>query len=592
MKRLACVLALTGIISFGLVAPCSLQVANARTSSGLQLSIITPGNCNIGDKLSLDVSFRGSTVNTVELYMDNALLTRRSLDSALQRGIISFKLDTAMMTAGTHNVVVKAYGNDGKAVSASSQITLVSGDLSAPVRISYPQNGIQVSGVVPVRVHLGSDLQDAKPYVSIFVDKELKVLRNYPPYEYDWDTTKVANGWHLLEAWTQTDDSLQPTKATPIRIEVNNSGGQTTIQNSIPDLSLEMPNPAHTVKPSMAQVGAQAIQPIVTGPAPEVIPSNSIRPTASKNNTPLAPPTSTGIGTVTIPTNTTPINAASTPGIRSVLVQPRANGSELIPMEPVQSRMGTTTLPGSRTPRLEKTDGELLMPAIHPHSSNINSLGGSPSDVPYATQTLPKLSPEGTYAGTPLNSIPVEPKRMGGAISRPMGRMLIASVPVSALSANRKLAESLPHVNRNTAADNMAHSKNYVRISNWQKLLGAYRGAFQVAFDNDRIVFDVSPRIENGMGIAPFRQIFEHTGGRLYWYGNAKTVRAVNDTREIILKIGHANADVNNETVPMAKAPFIVRGRTMVPLTFIRDALNVNIQFDPSTGRLLIQSKN
>ena len=38
------------------------------------------------------------------------------------------------------------------------------------------------------------DLQKLRPYVTIFINKELKALRNYPPYEYNWDTTTVANG--------------------------------------------------------------------------------------------------------------------------------------------------------------------------------------------------------------------------------------------------------------------------------------------------------------------------------------------------------------------------------------------------------------
>jgi hypothetical protein len=33
------------------------------------------------------------------------------------------------------------------------------------------------------------------------------------------------------------------------------------------------------------------------------------------------------------------------------------------------------------------------------------------------------------------------------------------------------------------------------------------------------------------------------------------------------------------------------RGRTIVPLSFIRDSLNVEVEYDPSTGHVLITTK-
>jgi LysM repeat protein len=114
---------------------------------------------------------------------------------------------------------------------------------------------------------------------------------------------------------------------------------------------------------------------------------------------------------------------------------------------------------------------------------------------------------------------------------------------------------------------------------------------FEVAFDGARIAFDVAPRVVAGIQLAPFRQIFEHTGGRLYWFGgSAQMVRAVNNTREIEIKIGSSTALVNNQPLTLEKKAYIEGGRTIVPLTFVRDALNVKVHFDPESGRLLIES--
>src|SRR5207248_6397474 len=131
---------------------------------------IQPHPSSIGDRLSLDVSFRGSPVETVELYLDNALVAKRQIGAAQARGIITFTLETMYLTEGPHNVVVRAYSSDGKSASSSSRIRIPAADLSLPVRIAYPQNGIQVSGVMPVRVSIDSEIQKQKPYVTFFVD--------------------------------------------------------------------------------------------------------------------------------------------------------------------------------------------------------------------------------------------------------------------------------------------------------------------------------------------------------------------------------------------------------------------------------------
>ncbi|HEV2473352.1 MAG TPA: copper amine oxidase N-terminal domain-containing protein, partial [Chthonomonadales bacterium] len=116
-------------------------------------------------------------------------------------------------------------------------------------------------------------------------------------------------------------------------------------------------------------------------------------------------------------------------------------------------------------------------------------------------------------------------------------------------------------------------------------------GAFDVTFDSAPIVFDVAPRIEHGMPLAPFRQIFEHTGGTVEWFQHTQTVRAVNSEREIEFRIGASHAMVNHQEVKMQRASYVDSGRTIVPLSFIRDSMNVNVSFDPATGHLLIESK-
>src|SRR5579871_4828367 len=135
MKRLACALVLAGSAGVLTGASVDAKAAPTRASDKLLLSILTPDPASIGDRLSLDVSYRGEPVETVELYLDNALVAQRRINTTQARGIISFGLETVLLTAGSHDVTVKAYGTDGKASVAAGKIKLPAADLSAPVRI-------------------------------------------------------------------------------------------------------------------------------------------------------------------------------------------------------------------------------------------------------------------------------------------------------------------------------------------------------------------------------------------------------------------------------------------------------------------------
>ncbi|MBM3496693.1 MAG: hypothetical protein FJX72_20590, partial [Armatimonadetes bacterium] len=249
-RRLRSVVLIGGLAGMLASVAYPVQAARVQSRGGLKLQVIAPDPGSVGDRLSLDVSYRGGAVEAVEVYLDGAVVAKRQLGSVQTHGVITFTLDTMLMTEGNHDLVIKAFGPDGKSVEAPARIRIPGADLSAPVRIAYPANGIEVSGTVPIRVKVDTDLQREKPYVTFFIDRELKVLRNFPPYEYNWDTTKYVNGWHVVEAWTQSADMASPYKSRPVNVSVNNSGGFTQRQTTIEDLrtsrskTVEAPVPA------------------------------------------------------------------------------------------------------------------------------------------------------------------------------------------------------------------------------------------------------------------------------------------------------------------------------------------------------------
>jgi len=113
-------------------------------------------------------------------------------------------------------------------------------------------------------------------------------------------------------------------------------------------------------------------------------------------------------------------------------------------------------------------------------------------------------------------------------------------------------------------------------------------GTFDIVMNNERVAFDVSPRIENGLPIAPFRQIFEHSGGVVVWYADTQEVRGSSEKTEIMLKIGSKEALVNKTVMVMDRAAFIDNGRTIVPINFMEKSLELKAEYDVKNGTIVL----
>ena len=116
-------------------------------------------------------------------------------------------------------------------------------------------------------------------------------------------------------------------------------------------------------------------------------------------------------------------------------------------------------------------------------------------------------------------------------------------------------------------------------------------GNFAISLNSAPVVFDVQPRVQDGIPLTPFRALFEQAGGKVDWENLSKAFTATGMGKEVYVKIGDKLARVNKIEVSMEIAPFLERGRAIVPLSFIREGLDVDVQYDAATGHVLITSK-
>lgn len=170
----------------------------------------------------------------------------------------------------------------------------------------------------------------------------------------------------------------------------------------------------------------------------------------------------------------------------------------------------------------------------------------------------------------------------------PLTQAALAEYRGSPVPASRMLAMlpssdggKLSATGRTTAPDQVSAAVPIARV--------AVRD-IKIVFDGEVLSLRTAPETRKGISLAPLREIFEKTDGVLYWLPVEKKVEAVNKDVHLKLAIGDPKISVNGEAQTLQIAPYIKQGRTMVPLQFIADVLDVKIVFDNGTGQILISS--
>ena len=531
--------------------------ATAQTAApGPQLRILTPrANDALGSaKFDMDVSFdsrSGTPVTAAEVWVDGVRWLRRDLERVQKRGVLTFEVDGSTLSEGTHALVVTLFDATGASSSATINIVagnntgISSGALGGPeMSFVAPGNGKRVSGTLDLNV----DVQNkggANAYVTFFIDNEFKTLKNYPPYSYTWDTTRATNGWHTVEALGYVEGSKTATTRR-LRVYVDNPGGNTARMEEIPDLAAAAAAPksaASAAKPLHIPLPKALTSAPAARPAPvRVARAEFPRPV-------LLPPAAVAA---------TPDERAARPRIGARTAAPVAPAAPAALAAPAAITRGAPRPAPLRAGN--KLGVSLAAPVMAIPSAARRPSQAQPARPEPVLSAKPAASRVVAKAGPEFRVVPA------GVAAPPSLATPRATVRHSAAAAAPALAAA-------PASDSRPN------------------GPLQVAFDGERIAFDVPPRVEAGLPLTPFRQIFEHTGGVVTWVPSTRVVRAVNAEREIVLTVGDSTARVNDQAVSLEKPVFLLQGRALVPLSFVGKALNVDIQYDPATGRLQITSK-
>ncbi|MDQ7823651.1 MAG: copper amine oxidase N-terminal domain-containing protein [Candidatus Eremiobacteraeota bacterium] len=110
----------------------------------------------------------------------------------------------------------------------------------------------------------------------------------------------------------------------------------------------------------------------------------------------------------------------------------------------------------------------------------------------------------------------------------------------------------------------------------------------KVYINNRLITFDQPPAMIQGNILVPMRGVFEELGAEVKWKAATRTIYAKRDTTEIVIQIGAPFASVSGKTTELAAPAAMVKGRTMVPLRFVSEALGAEVKWLGATKTVMI----
>lgn len=121
-------------------------------------------------------------------------------------------------------------------------------------------------------------------------------------------------------------------------------------------------------------------------------------------------------------------------------------------------------------------------------------------------------------------------------------------------------------------------------------------GPTTITLDGKKVAADAEPEMVNNRTMVPVSAIVDALGGESSWDQASHTATFVKGSDTVKVTIGSTTATVNGVKKTLDVVPYLVRvnnsggARTMVPLRFISEAFNYDVDWDNATRTVIITS--
>ncbi len=583
-------------LCLAIIAVCLLTLPAFAANPTPKISIISPeaGLTIATQMVAVEVSYAAAgkaLVEQVELAIDGVIVDARVLDPAKAKGRASFTWIARNYADGEHTIMIRAVDSNAEVGEAEITVTLRGAQRSI-IRVTSPKPGESVSSSTTIQVEADPTLAR---YVIFLVDDVFKAMSNVRPFTYVWDTTRYLNGKHVLQARAYLADDSEVSSST-VEVNVNNPSGATTMRATEPASKPAvapaplapparaaesiMPPPMHTESPSASAPPLTISQPdlAIPGTAPFVSASGElIQPPipALTVSSPAPTPAPLEIAALPTPLETAPIIAAPVVAAPSPLRTPEgvissAIAPDALVAETTQPTAAPLEVALLETPAPETSaipPAEVIPAEVIPAEV---SLAPAPAAEALPAEVAPPAASELKLAMLPPT--PIELKPAPRVAAEPAPSPVIYTVRERG-SLTRLAAEvGLP-------ADEIARANNLTGVSlqAGQRLV---LPSTPIYFDRQPLTADAPTVIAAGRAIAPLRAVIEQAGGQVKWDAAARCASARARGHEIAVTIGSDQAQVDGGLVTMAAVAELRCDRTVVPLRFLGDALDLVLQYE------------
>ena len=121
---------------------------------------------------------------------------------------------------------------------------------------------------------------------------------------------------------------------------------------------------------------------------------------------------------------------------------------------------------------------------------------------------------------------------------------------------------------------NITELKHYLVFPE-KKLIILFIGRKTAEINGTPVNLDVPPRIMSGRTMVPFRFVGEAMGAEVGWEASEQKITLTLYGKQIVLRIGSTTAMVNGNPVVLDAPPTIIGGRTLVPIRFVSESLEI-----------------
>lgn len=571
----------------------------------------------------------------LRLYVDDHLYQTVSTGGA-SSGTCRFVWNTSKYSEAAHQLTVELVSKKAVIGRSSLRVYVNNGpvDEVPPIVGFYGiHNGSKVSGETRLTIDASDNAEVS--YVQLFIDKNLKLITNSQPYAYLWDTTSCENGPHYLQATAIDSSDNQGTSKTlkvfvdnPLVMKASNldeySAANADNVAAVPVLTLPIapkdsaqiagqsapslvspaPAPIQAVaSPKQKDAETVSVSPKVTSAAPK---SELVKVASTKASSPeVAMKMSSEPRVAESPVH--PIITSGEVSAHSSMEAPSAKASlaasaPVIASAPVSAKpLKTAEMKPTGIPVVSITDNaapSLTAPVVvMANASPVASLVRE-AEAPVVPTVTPraaaatKASAKKTAAPAAVAPVkhPAKSAAKPSAETKPVTVKAVKNVNCVYVA---KKGESVEGVSKRTRVSSQ-EIKNANKISTNKLHAGQHLRipmGIRLVIDQKDIKTDVATRVENGIAMAPIRQTVENEGGQIAWSGKSHRVTAERGQKQVMVKIGSRSAKIDGVNKTMPVAPCLVKGRTLVPLRFVQNALDISVQYDPSTNTVYMSKQ-